>query len=46
MGYGRVLDEILQNIPNKRVSRKMFFAKGLGDILLQSRVIFPQNIPA
>jgi hypothetical protein len=32
MGYGRVLNEIPQNIPNKEVSCKMFSSKELGEI--------------
>jgi hypothetical protein len=33
MGYGRVLDEIPQNIPNKQVICKIFSVKGLGEDL-------------
>jgi hypothetical protein len=40
MGYGRVLDEVSQNIHNKRVSRKIFQAKDLAEILRQ----FPPKI--
>jgi hypothetical protein len=32
MGYGRVLGEILQNIPNKEVTCKIFSANKLGAI--------------
>jgi hypothetical protein len=33
MGYRRVSDDIPQNIPNKRVSCKIFSVKGLGEDL-------------